>query len=196
MLHTSVETTERKVRGTTNDSLNRVGPSAEEESKKLPVSPGYDEDTGEAAGRAVRQLFEQVYSKGRLSAIEDLIAAGFTGTSTVAGEPIEGPAGVSEHVAWLHTVFHGFRMEIESLAVDGNGFEVVWTARGSHERRFLGVEPACVIGRAGQEPRGTRIVISGRATGTVQDGTIQACRLHWDTTALENQLGGQPTNSK
>lgn len=137
----------------------------------------------------VRRLFEQVYSKGDLSIVDELVASDFVGYSTESSDTYHGPDGVKTHMSRLRAAFHGFTIEIDGLHVEGNTFEVSWTARGTHERRFLGVEPTCTVGQAGEEPHGNQIAVPGVTTGTIANGKIHESKMIWDVAALRHQLG-------
>lgn len=137
----------------------------------------------------LERLFRQVYSNGELSVADDVVAPEFVGRTSETDDPFHGPGGVKSHASRLRAAFHGFTVELDDVDVAGDVFEATWTATGTHERRFLGIEPALSVGAAGVEPHGTRVAVSGSATGRVGDGTIRTCRLEWDVTALRRQLG-------
>lgn len=147
---------------------------------------GRDSDRNRAV---VRRLFERVYSKGDLSLVDELVATDFVGYSTETADAYLGPEGVKTHMSRLRAAFHGFTIDVDAIHVEGDTFEVAWTARGVQERRFLGVEPTCTIGRAGEEPRGTRIAVPGVATGRITNGKIHESEMVWDVEVLRNQLG-------
>jgi hypothetical protein len=157
-------------------------------SKSTPKSEDLDEE-----GRlAIRYLFDQVYSKGDLGIINEITARDFVGCSTEAEDTYHGPEGLREHVIRLRTAFFGFTIEIEKIERDGLLWEVSWTARGTHERPFLGVEPTCIIGQAGAEPHGKRITVSGISDVTVRDRMIRHHDMRWDMNRLRRELG-RPT---
>lgn len=137
----------------------------------------------------VRHLFERVYSKGELGIVDELVSTDFTGYSAESADAYLGADGMKTHVSRLRTAFNGFTVEIDALQVEGDTFEVQWTARGTHERRFLGVQPTCTIGQAGEEPHGNRIAVEGVATGTIENGTIHESTMVWDVETLRHQLG-------
>lgn len=132
----------------------------------------------------VRGLFERVYSKGELHLVDGLVASDFVGYSTESGDAYVGPQGIKTHVIRLRTAFHGFAIEIDELQVDDDTFEASWTARGTHERRFLGVDSTCNIGQAGEEPRGNRITVSGVTIGAIENGKIHESEMVLDVEGL------------
>jgi len=149
---------------------------------------GQDRDREENRA-VVRRLFERVYSKGDLSLVDELVASDFVGYSTESADAYRGPEGVKTHMSRLRGAFHGFAIEIDDIHVDGDTFEVSWTARGVHERRFLGVEPTCTVGPAGEEPHGNRIAVAGVTRGTIENGKVHESEMVWDGATLRQQLG-------
>ncbi|WP_224271038.1 ester cyclase [Haloprofundus salinisoli] len=137
----------------------------------------------------IRCLFERVYSKGELNVIDRMVTSDFIENSTDSSRAYRGPEGIKSHVIRLRTSFNEFTIEIDDLHVQGDSFEVSWTARGTHERRFQGVDPVCNIGQVGEEPHGNHIVISGVTSGTSSNGKIHESRMVWDMTELRRQLG-------
>lgn len=144
----------------------------------------------------VHRLFERVYSKGELNLIDELVASDFTGYSTESSDLYLGPVGVKTHVRRLRTAFHGFTIEIDDLYVEGDTFEGSWTARGTHEQRYVGVEPTCTIGQAGEEPHGNRVTVTGVASGTIRNDKIHELRMRWDVETLRRQLGSSTEAAK
>lgn len=149
--------------------------------------PGRDR-VGDENKTSVRDLLERVYSKGELHLVDELVASDFVGYSTESGDAYVGPQGIRKHVIRLRTVFHGFAIETDELHVDDDTFEASWTARGTHERQFLGIDPTCNIGQAGEEPHGNRITVSGIITGTIENRKIHESEMAWDVEGLCYQL--------
>lgn len=145
-----------------------------------------NQGTGEAEA-IIRRLFERVYSKGELHCVDELIAPDYVGKSTVSVNGIRGPIGLKAHVIALRTAFHGFTITIDQLAVVGDIITVRWTACGTQEREFLGVEPTCAIGWAGEEPHGTVITVTGSTTGTITGGKLRESEMVWDRAELRLQ---------
>lgn len=137
----------------------------------------------------VRRLFERVYSKGELNLVSDVVASDLIAESTESSQTYLGPEGIRVHVIRLRTAFRGFTIGIDDLHVQGDTFEVFWTARGTHEGRFQGIDPRCDLGRAGEEPHGNRIAVSGDTRGTIRNGKIHESRMVWDLEELRHQLG-------
>lgn len=152
--------------------------------------------SSDADHAVVRRLFERVYSKGDLRLVDELVASDCTGYSAESADAYLGPQGMKTHVIRLRTAFRGFTIEIDALHVAGEAVEVQWTARGTHERPFLDVEPTCNVGPAGEEPRGNRIAVTGSASGTLTDEGIREWVMRWNLDSLRHQLDGSDGQSK
>lgn len=152
-------------------------------------APSKRSQDGNQTQAVIRRLFERVYSNGALSLVDELVTADFVGDSIESADTYVGPEGAKTHVIQLRTAFHGFTIEIDDLDVADDTFEVLWTARGTHERQLLGINPTCNIGQAGDEPHGNRFTVSGITTGTIQNGKIHEMEMVWDSETLRRQLG-------
>lgn len=142
----------------------------------------------ELNGALIRHCLERVYSNGELSLVNQLVAPDFVGESNESSAAHLGTEGVKAHVIQLRRTLNGFTITVDGLRLEGDTFEVSWTACGAHERRFLGIDPTCNIGQAGEEPHGNRIAVAGLTTGTISDGKIKTFRMSWDVEALRHQL--------
>lgn len=135
----------------------------------------------------LHRLFERVYSEGDLTVAGDVVATDFEGRCSGTTEPFHGIAGVKEHASRLRSAFVGLTVEIDDLRRTPEGFQARLTAEGRFERPFAGVEPTCVIGRAGEEPRGPTVTIAGDVSGRVTGGALSGFDIEWDIDALRNQ---------
>lgn len=154
-----------------------------------------DRDVPVEPEAVIRPLFERIYSKGVLHLVDELVASDFTAYSSTSDDPYHGSEGMKAHVGRLRVAFHGFAIDIDALRVAGDAFEVNWTARGTHERPFMGLEPTCHIGPAGAEPRGTRFTVTGDASGVLTNEGIEELDMSWDMASLYRQLDGDASRS-
>lgn len=148
----------------------------------------------------IRSLIERVYSKGELSRIDGIVTPDFTGESTDSPHIHLGPNGLRSHVLRLRTTLYGLTMKIDELHVRDDTFAVYWTARGTQERRFQGVDPTITIGQAGEEPHGNHVAISGETSGTIRDGRIHESWMVWNAADRAQQFettteDAEPTSS-
>lgn len=133
----------------------------------------------------VRHVLEETLGSGNLIVTEDAVAAGYVGQ--VAGMPDLplGPAGFKQFVSRIRRALFDLNVTIDAVVARSADVVVRWTASGRQERPFLGVEPMCVVGDAGQEPGGKQMTISAVTIARVEDSKIQESRTEWTTLAVE-----------
>jgi ketosteroid isomerase-like protein len=146
--------------------------------------------TAPSTQTVVRRLLEGLYSGGDLPLSETLLAPDYVGDSSESSERYVGPEGGKAHVRMLRSAIRGLDLHIDAFSQDGERFEVAWTARGTQEGRFAGVDPVLVVGAPGEEPHGPAIAVRGVISGRVRDGRVRDSHMVWDHDALRRQLGG------
>ena len=87
----------------------------------------------------VRRFMEEVWSQGRLSVADELVAADHR--HHLGDDTLSGPDGVKEAATWLRTAFPDLRFEVDDLISDGDRVVLRWTARGTHRGTFADVAP-------------------------------------------------------
>ena len=78
--------------------------------------------------RLARDAFEEVWSAGRVGAVERFFA------------PAEA-ARAARHAAALRAAFPDYSTSLEAVTVTGDTAVLRWTFRGSHSGRFAGLAP-------------------------------------------------------
>jgi len=130
----------------------------------------------------IRNAFQQAFTHGHLSALDEVCALDLLDHSTAAspGQPA-GLAGFKARVAGHRTGFPDLRLEIENMVVEGDLVAYQWTMSGTHTGPYMG-----------RPPSGHPMRIVGMNLERVQDGQIVE---HWsypDKLALMQQLGMLP----
>lgn len=139
--------------------------------------------------RTLRRLFEEVYSAGKLHVVEDVVSPDYRGFCAGTGETYRGPAGVKSHATRLRSAFFGLRFDIDDIRGNVDGIEVRWTATGRLERAIMGLQPACTVGRAGDEPGGRELTIAGQTCLQMRNGKVRASDMDWHLDELGDQVG-------
>jgi predicted ester cyclase len=130
----------------------------------------------------LRQLIELGFNRGKLDALDRIVAADFTEHQYGADSGVE---ALKELIRGLRAAFPDLRMTIEETAVSG---DMVWArlrCRGTHRGPLMGIPP------------------TGRSIDTM---AVEICRFasgrlveHWgvpDRFAALSQLGLLPTPSR
>lgn len=135
--------------------------------------------------RMVRHVFEASLGSGNLSVISDALAPDYAGQVDGVPDLPRRPAGFERFVTQLRRALFDLDVTIDGVVARRADVVVRWTASGRQERPFLGVEPTCVVGDAGQEPGGKQMTLSAVTIARVEDSEIQESRTEWTSLAVE-----------
>ncbi|SRR5258708_18774351 len=127
---------------------------------------------------AVRQVFEEVFNKGRMELLKDLIADDFVGAH---GE--KGAAGFQAQISGLIAAFPDIHYTLQDLISVDDKVAVSWTWKGTHKARFTTIPPT-----------GKTIANEGMAIYGCRDGKIVSVNLQTDRLGFLQQLGIIPAN--
>ena len=128
-----------------------------------------------------RRMIEEVYNKGRLDLIDDLIAPEYLGHDPALPRDIVGPPGEKELVAGYRAAFPDLRITIDDQIAENDRVVARWTARGTHAGDLWGI--------AGT---GKDITVTGTSVDRISGGRIIESWSNWDTLGLMQQLGVVP----
>lgn len=138
--------------------------------------------------RAIRRLFEEVYSRGELQTVEDLVAPDYIGYCSGISDTYRGPSGLKSHATRLRAAFFGLRFDIDEVRGTPDRVEVLWTATGRLERAIMGVQPAPTMGPSGQEPGGPELAVTGVTSLRMTGGKVRESYMDWDLDGLWAQV--------
>lgn len=127
---------------------------------------------------AVRLLFEEVFNKGRMELLKDLVAEDYTGAR---GERGIGP--LQQQISGLRSAFPDIHYQLEDLFSVDDKVTVRWTWMGTHKGAFRNY-PAT----------GRSIDNAGMAIYDCRDGKIKGVHLQTDQLGFLQQLGVVPAN--
>jgi steroid delta-isomerase-like uncharacterized protein len=88
----------------------------------------------------VRRYIDEVWNKGNLAALGELVSDKYFAFEPVVGE-VRGIEALKQQVQMFRTAFPDLRLTIEDIgAVDDRVF-VRWTGRATHRGMFMGIPP-------------------------------------------------------
>ena len=129
-----------------------------------------------------RRIFEDVWNRKNLNAIDDLIAADYVhhDAGSVAAN---GPEGYKQFVKSYMNAFPDAHFEIHDEFTLGHNTDVQteitrWSIVGTHEGELAGIPPT-----------GGRISVTGISIARVANGKIIESWNNWDALGLMQQLG-------
>ena len=87
-----------------------------------------------------RRLFEEVWNKGNLAVLNELIANDHvnSGPGTLPGLPT-GPEGAKQFVMIYRNAFPDTHFTIDEQIAEGDKVVTRWTAHGTHQGELLGI---------------------------------------------------------
>ena len=132
----------------------------------------------------VRRMFEDIWDRGSLAAVDELLSSDFVrhGPSSLEGD-ISGRGGFTQLVTMYRTAFPDLRVPIEQQVAEGDLVVTRWTAKGTHGGDLQGIAPT-----------GRPINVQGVLIDRVAGGQIQEEWAVYDSLGLMQQVqaGAQP----
>jgi predicted ester cyclase len=128
----------------------------------------------------VLRFFEDVLNGQNAATARDILAPYFTVHHPTFPE-VHGVDGVMSMVGMFHAAFPDLRYTPVNPIAQGNRAAVRWTATGTHEGPFMGIEPSH-----------RRVTIAGADVFHAADGRLIASWVNSDFFGLFRQLGSYP----
>jgi steroid delta-isomerase-like uncharacterized protein len=125
-----------------------------------------------------RRLIEEVWNKGQLELIDELLDPAYEGHDPLLGT-LKRDA-LRNSVKGYRSAFPDLRFEVNAVLGEGNFVTTRWTARGTHLGPLLGREST---GRSAQ--------VTGISVAEIRNGRIISDYAEWDALGLFRQLGLQ-----
>jgi steroid delta-isomerase-like uncharacterized protein len=130
-----------------------------------------------------RRLFEEVWNKGNLAVLNELIANDHvnSGPGTLPGLPT-GPEGAKQFVMMYRNAFPDTHFTIDEQIAEGDKVVTRWTAHGTHQGELLGI-PAT----------DKSSTVTGISVDRIVNGKIVESWGIFDQFGMMQQLGVIPT---
>jgi steroid delta-isomerase-like uncharacterized protein len=124
-----------------------------------------------------RRIFEDVWNRKNLNAIDDLMAADYVhhDAGTV---PANGPEGYRQFVSSYLNAFPDAHFTIEDAFTVGESEVTRWAVSGTHQGELAGIPPT-----------GRRFSVTGISIAHIANGKILESWNNWDALGLMQQLG-------
>ena len=138
------------------------------------------------AVRFVKTWFEEVWKKGRLSALDEMLAEdGVIHGLGEAGTDVIGPAAFKPFVERLRGAFNDIEVTVEETVEQGDLIAACWVVHMTHTGPDLGVAPS-----------GQHAVVTGMSISRLKDGKMVEGWNNWDMLALMQQIGAMQTQAQ
>ena len=129
----------------------------------------------------VRRVFDEVWGRGNLELIDEVCADGYVDHDPIAGEGSR--ETVKQLVSSYREAFPDLQFRIDDVIDAGDCVVTRWTAEGTFEHEFMGMQPT--------HERGTPI--SGIAIDRFDaDGHVAEAWGQWDTLSFMRNIGAIP----
>ena len=126
----------------------------------------------------VTTWFDEVWKKGRLSAIDELLSEDATMHGLgEAGADVTGPEAFKPFVERLRGAFPDIEVKIEQTIEEGDLIASRWVATMTHQGDHLGV-PAS----------GKKVSVTGMSIARIRDGKMVEGWNNWDMLSLMQQV--------
>jgi steroid delta-isomerase-like uncharacterized protein len=135
---------------------------------------------GETGKALSRRIFDEVWNRGNVDVIHEVIAPDFVGHNPTDGE-IRGPDGFRQLVERYHSAFSNIDLRIDNLIAEGDTVATYWTARGTHTNELMGIAPT-----------GREVTVEGIQLDRIRDGKIVESHGLFDALGMLQQLGAVP----
>jgi steroid delta-isomerase-like uncharacterized protein len=126
-----------------------------------------------------RYFFEEIWVKGNLDLIDELLTTDFVrhGPTATEGE-VRGQEGFESLVSMYRNALPDLRVPIEDQIAEGDRVVTRWTARGTHQGELMG-----------NAPTGNQATVTGILVDRISGGKIEEEWADYDTLHLMQQIG-------
>jgi steroid delta-isomerase-like uncharacterized protein len=129
----------------------------------------------------VQRIDAEVWNKGNLDVIDEVIADDCVQTVVGAPEPIRGPQGFKEFVTMYRTAFPDLHITTDQQIAEGDTVVSRWTATGTHQGDLMGIPPT-----------GKQATVSGIHVERFANGKAVESWGIFDQLGLLQQIGAIP----
>jgi steroid delta-isomerase-like uncharacterized protein len=124
-----------------------------------------------------RRLMEDVWSKGNLSLVDQLISINYTHHDTSTPDFGPGPEGERKRVTLYRSAFPDLQFTVEDVIAEGDTVSIRWSSHGTHQGPLSGIAPS-----------GKNASVSGITLARFSGGKMVESWVNWDALGLLQQL--------
>jgi steroid delta-isomerase-like uncharacterized protein len=137
--------------------------------------------SNEEKRRVLRQVFEEIWSKGNLELVAAIYSPGYVFHTPAEPEPIRGREAWKEFIERIRSGFPDVQVTVEDVLADGDLAAARTTMRMTHTGEYQGLPPT-----------GTRLEASQTVFARFEDGRIVEGWQEIDALGVMRQLGVVP----
>jgi len=128
----------------------------------------------------VQRFYAEVWNKGNLDVVPDLLSSDFVDHAAPPGFP-PGLEGAKQVFMMYRGAFPDFRLSVEDVIAEGDKVVTRWVTQGTHQGELMGIPPT-----------GKRATVTGIDMFRVAGGKIAEHWGEFDMLGLMQQLGIAP----
>ncbi len=125
-----------------------------------------------------RRFTEEVWNRGNLAVVDELMSADYNGHDPMMPA---GSEGFKQYVLMYRSAFPDVHLTIEDQIAEGDTVVSRWTARGTHKGELMGIPPT-----------GKQVTVTGMNIERVANGKLVEGWSNYDTLGMLQQLGVVP----
>jgi steroid delta-isomerase-like uncharacterized protein len=127
-----------------------------------------------------RRMYEEIYNKKNMAAIEQFCATDWVCHPPVPGMP-PGLAGMKQWHTLMINAFPDMQVKLEDMLAEGDKIACRWTASATHKGEFMGMPPT-----------NKQVTITGLHIDRIAGGKIVETWNYSDMMGAMQQLGMKP----
>ena len=132
-----------------------------------------------------RHFFEEVFNRGNLLVVDELVSSNHVFHDPDFPEPIRGPEGFKQYVLLFRTAFPDFHLTLEDLIAEGEKVTVRFTSTGTQQGELFGIAPT-----------GKRSTVTGIVINHFVNGKYAQSWSNYDALGMLQQLGVIPATGQ
>lgn len=130
-----------------------------------------------------RRFMDEVYNKGNLDFIDELVASNWVDHDPNSPEGMSsGVEGAKQFAEMYRNAFPDLQITVEDLIAEGDKVVMRWTARGMHQEELMGIPPS-----------GNRVEVTGINIDRIEGGKFVESWSNYDILGLMQQIGAVPS---
>lgn len=129
----------------------------------------------------VRRIVDELWNKGSLAVVDELVATNYVGHFVLRPEPLRGRAAFNHFASGFFAGFPDLHFNVEDVIAEGDKVVARWTATATHQGELMGI-PAT----------GKPVTLSGTWIHRIVGGQIVEQWGVFDTLGMMQQLGVIP----
>jgi steroid delta-isomerase-like uncharacterized protein len=129
----------------------------------------------------VRRSFEDLFTRGDLSAADDIFATNYIGHDPALPSDIHGVEEFKSFVRMYRSAFPDLQLTVEEQIAEDDMVVTRFRARGTHRGELMGIPPT-----------GNKVAITGISIDRMVDGKSAESWTNYDVMSMMRQLGVLP----